>query len=94
MNIAWAKHKQRNGTGTHAQRVLWAAAAHLFGAESAAAVDAQCILVRMLWERDLPEAAAILGRMLPVYTRLYGAAHPNTVQYEGMLSAARTFGFG
>lgn len=94
MNIAWAKHKQRMGTGAHAQRVLCAAAAHLFGAESAAAVDGQCILVRMLWDYDRPAAAVILERILPVYARLYGAAHPNTAQYEGMLRASRTFGFG
>lgn len=89
MQVAWVDHKQRRGSGTRAQRVLCAAAEHLFGAESSVAVDGNCVLVRMLWDDDRPAAAALLERTLPAYTKLYGAAHPNVVQYEGMLRAFR-----
>jgi hypothetical protein len=48
------------------QRVLCAAAEHLFGAESGVAIDGQCVLARMLWDdHDRPAAAAILERILP-----------------------------
>ena len=64
---------------------------HLFGAESGVAVDGQCVLARMLWDDDdRPAAAAILGRILPEYTRMYGKEHPNTVQYEAMLRGAQS----